>query len=131
MPKPRTGQAPPMLDRVEFGKRFRIAFYDPAFHSEQEAIARLEEIAWNNYKDDHKAPLTVKAGAGFADPDYDLSVEWLDDGGPIECTYRSLARRSRVPKPLSVHYREPETHRERPWHGPVRTSHHDSDHRSA
>ena len=77
-PKPRTGQAPPMLDRQEFGKRFRIAFYDPAFQPEEAAIARLEEIAWNNYQDDHKAPVTVKAGRGFADPDYDLSVEWLE-----------------------------------------------------
>src|SRR3954469_24969792 len=66
MPKPRTGQAPPMLAREEFGKRFRIAFYDPAFQTEEAAIARLEEIAWKNYQDDHKAPRTVKAGPGFA-----------------------------------------------------------------
>src|SRR5690348_603634 len=77
-PKPRTGQAPPMLGREEFGKRFRIAFYDPSFQPEHDAIARLEEIAWKNYQDDHKAPITVKAGPGFADPDYDLSVEWLE-----------------------------------------------------
>ena len=78
MPKPRTGQAPPMLDREAFGKRFRIAFYDPAFQPEEAAIARLEQIAWKNYQDDHKAPRTVKAGPGFADPDYDLSIEWLE-----------------------------------------------------
>ena len=65
MPKPRTGQAPPMLGREEFGKRFRISFYDPSFQAEQEAIARLEEIAWKNYKDDHKWPRTAKAGRGF------------------------------------------------------------------
>ena len=76
-PKPRKGQAPkwPMA-REEFGKRFRQSFYDPAFEAESDAIARLEAIAWDAYKDDRKAPRTEKAGRGFADPDYDLSVEW-------------------------------------------------------
>jgi multimeric flavodoxin WrbA len=83
-PKPRTGQAPPMLGREEFGKRFRIAFYDPSFQPEQAAIARLEEIAWRNYDEDHKAPVTVKAGSGFADPGYDLSVEWLETHRRLE-----------------------------------------------
>jgi len=66
------------MPREEFARRFRRNFYDPAFEKEGEAIARLEEIAWNNYKDDHKAPRTAKAGAGFHDPDYDLSVEWRE-----------------------------------------------------
>ena len=76
-PAPRKGQAPEFpMSREEFGERFRRNFYDPAFEKESEAIARLEEIAWNNYKDDHKAPRTHKAGPGFANPDYDLSDEW-------------------------------------------------------
>ena len=74
----RKGQAPPELSREEFGKRFRQSFYDPAFQPEQEAIARLEAIAWDAYDKDRKAPRTVKAGKEFADPDYDLSVEWLE-----------------------------------------------------
>jgi multimeric flavodoxin WrbA len=78
MPKPRTGQAPPPLDRQEFGKRFRQSFYDPAFQPEHDAIARLEAIAWDGYDKDRKAPRTAKAGKEFADPDYDLSVEWLE-----------------------------------------------------
>jgi multimeric flavodoxin WrbA len=72
----RKGQAPDWLPREEFRKRFLESFYDPNFEEEQEAIARLEEIAWNNYKDERKSPRTVKAGPGFADPDFDLSVEW-------------------------------------------------------
>ena len=78
MPKPRKGQAPPMLGREDFGTRFRLSFYDPSFRKEEGAIARLEEIAWKNYKDDHKAPITRKAGRGFANPDYDLSVQWRE-----------------------------------------------------
>jgi multimeric flavodoxin WrbA len=78
MTKPRKGQAPDQLDRAEFGHRYRLNFYDPAFNAERDAVARLEEIAWKNYADSHKAPRTVKAGSDFEDPDYDLSQEWLE-----------------------------------------------------
>jgi multimeric flavodoxin WrbA len=74
----RKGQAPPKLTRVEFNKRFRHNYVDPAFDPERESIARLEEIAWNNYIGSRKAPITRKAGPGFANPDYDLSVEWAE-----------------------------------------------------
>ena len=76
MKKPRKGQVKWPMAREEFGKRFRQSFYDPAFAAESEAIARLEAIAWDAYKDDRKAPLTAPAGRGFANPDYELSVEW-------------------------------------------------------
>lgn len=76
MTKPRTGQAPPKLGRDEFHLRFVGSFKDPAFDVAQEAIAKIEEIAWDNYSHSHKAPFTAKAGPAFADPDYDLSDEW-------------------------------------------------------
>jgi multimeric flavodoxin WrbA len=76
MTKARTGQAPPQLTREQFGARFRQNFFDPAFEREKDAIARIEAIAWDAYDKDRKAPRTAKAGAGFADPDYELSVEW-------------------------------------------------------
>ena len=74
----RKGQAPDWLPREEFRKRFMESFYDPAFDKEKEAIARLEEIAWEGYKEERKAPRTVKAGPGFARPDYDLSAQWVE-----------------------------------------------------
>ncbi len=72
----RTGQAPGHLDRRTFGERFRARYADPAFEAEREAIGRLEAIAWDAYEDGRKSPRTAKAGPGFADPDYELSVEW-------------------------------------------------------
>jgi multimeric flavodoxin WrbA len=72
----RTGQAPAMLSRAQFRDRFRDRFFDPAFQAESAAIDRLEAIAWDAYQQGRKAPRTAKAGPGFADPDYDLSVEW-------------------------------------------------------
>jgi multimeric flavodoxin WrbA len=72
----RKGQAPPSLTRDAFHERFMQDFVDPAFQTEAPALARLEEIAWQAYQDGRKAPVTAKAGSGFADPDYELSVEW-------------------------------------------------------
>lgn len=73
----RTGQALTM-GRDEFGARFRQRFLDPAYDAERAALARLEQIAWEAFDEGRKAPLTVKAGPGFADPGYDLSREWRD-----------------------------------------------------
>jgi multimeric flavodoxin WrbA len=72
----RKGQAPDMLDRAAFHECFMQSYFDPAYQAEAHAIARLEEIAWQAYQQGRKAPRTAKAGPGFADPDYDLSVEW-------------------------------------------------------
>jgi len=74
----RKGQAPAKLNRDEFHLVFARDFYDPAFQTVAKELAAVEEIAWKNYVDSHKAPVTVKAGPGFADPDYDLSVEWKE-----------------------------------------------------
>ncbi len=77
MTEVRKGQAPGHLSRQEFGERYRASFHDPAFEPEKDAIARLEQIAWTAYEEGRKAPVTRKAGPGYADPDYDLSVDWL------------------------------------------------------
>jgi multimeric flavodoxin WrbA len=77
MTQVRKGQAPATLSREEFGERFRQLFFDPNFDRERDALGRVEEIAWHNYRDERKAPKTRKAGPGYADPDYDLSVDWL------------------------------------------------------
>jgi multimeric flavodoxin WrbA len=73
----RKGQAPPKLSRQAFATRFRSLFMDPAYDNEPDALARLEAVAWDAYVNGRKAPHTQKAGDEFADPDYDLSVEWL------------------------------------------------------
>ncbi|HEX6706102.1 MAG TPA: flavodoxin family protein [Albitalea sp.] len=77
-PKVRTGQAPTPVSREDFGERFRRRFFDPAFDRERDALKRIELIAWEAYEQNHKSPLRRRAGLGFADPQYELSVEWLD-----------------------------------------------------
>jgi multimeric flavodoxin WrbA len=80
----RKGQAPKTLTRDAFHERFMLSFFDPAYMAEKQAIARLEEIAWQAYQDGRKAPLTRRAGPGYADPDYQLSVEWLETKSRLE-----------------------------------------------
>ena len=92
-------QAPASLAREPFGERFRASFVDPAFRVEDAAIARLEEVAWQAYSEGRKAPFTQKAGAGYADPDYHLSTEWVATRQRIEAAQQrqaNTATRSRV-----------------------------------
>jgi multimeric flavodoxin WrbA len=77
VPNVRKGQAPKTIAREHFALRFRAPFTDPAFDRERQAIGRLEEIAWQAYSEGRKAPLTRKAGPGYADPAYELSIDWL------------------------------------------------------
>ncbi|MDQ0142310.1 flavodoxin family protein [Cupriavidus necator] len=72
----RKGQVTSPLPREVFRQRFLARFTDAAYRQEDEALERLERIAWDAYQEGRKAPLTHKAGAGYADPDYDLSDEW-------------------------------------------------------
>ncbi len=72
----RKGQALDLMPRSEFSVRFRAQFYDPAFRPHDAASDAMEAVAWDAYREGHKAPVTEKAGPEFADPGYDLSVEW-------------------------------------------------------
>ena len=95
----RKGQAPAKLGKDEFHLVFRRSFDDPRFDAVQEELARVEAIAFANYQDSHKAPITVKAGPGFADPDYDLSIEWKATHDALlaaEQKQKDPATRSRV-----------------------------------
>lgn len=99
MAEPRKGQAPAKLKREEFRRRFAASFADPAFAAVETALASVEEIAWTNYSSGNKAPLTARAGSGFADPEYKLSVEWKATRDRLlaaEARQKDPATRSRV-----------------------------------
>src|SRR4030095_17111190 len=76
-PAVRTGHHDVKLSREEFERRLRERFYDPAFEAEADAIQRIVEVAWHAYDDYRKSPRTRKAGPEFADPDFNLPIEWL------------------------------------------------------
>jgi multimeric flavodoxin WrbA len=99
MTKIRKGQAPGKLPRDEFRRRFRALFYDPTFEAADDSVRQLEAIAWDAYCQSRKAPITAKAGIEFADPDYDLSVEWRatrDTLRELAALQRNPSTRSRV-----------------------------------
>jgi multimeric flavodoxin WrbA len=69
-------QPDPLIDRPTFVARYRARCFDPAFDVAESEIDRLVDIAWQGYIEGRKTPRTTKAGPEFADPDYDLAVEW-------------------------------------------------------
>lgn len=90
-PEPRKGMPSPRLKRADFEARYRSRFNDPAFASLNEEIDRIVAVAWDAYKHERKSPVTEKAGPGFADPDYDLSVDWLAARDMIEAAKKRHA----------------------------------------
>src|SRR5687768_2430989 len=74
----RKGMPGVQLTREEFARRFRERFYDPVFEPLGDSVDRITNAAWDAYDKYRKAPRTRKAGPGYADPDYDLSVEWIE-----------------------------------------------------
>lgn len=83
-PEPRKGMPSPQLTEAEFRKRYLSAFADPAFGPLSAELEKIVAVAWDGYSNHRKAPRTEKAGQGYADPDYDLSVDWIAAKAAIE-----------------------------------------------
>src|SRR5438477_6687077 len=99
LPEVRTGQTPTNLTKEEYMKRWRQRFYDPAFEKCDLELDRIGEIAWEAYDDSRKAPRTRKAGTGFADPEHEVPIEWLEARQAIieaQNQYESAESPSRV-----------------------------------
>ena len=95
----RKGQGDVKLSREEFERRLRQRFYDPAFDAVHADIDRVVEVAWQVYDEYRKNPRTRKAGPGFADPEFELPVEWLETRDRIhqaEHEQKNPATRSRI-----------------------------------
>jgi multimeric flavodoxin WrbA len=87
-PNARTGQAEWPLSREAFDQRYRHRFYDPAFADAERSIQALLDIAWDGYMQSRKSPVVHKAGKGFADPEYEISAEWLRTRAAIHAAQR-------------------------------------------
>ena len=95
----RTGQGDVKLSRVDFAQRFKEHFYDPVFDGLQSELERIVDAAWQAYDQYHKSPRTRRAGKGFANPDAQLPVEWLNARAAIkraERAYRAARGPGRV-----------------------------------
>ena len=98
-PEPRKGMPDPTLAKDEFKARFLSQYVDPAFAGLAGELDRIAEVAWDAYDKSRKAPLTQKAGPGYADPDYDLAEDWIAAKAAIDraqADYESGDRPQRV-----------------------------------
>src|SRR5437763_13661824 len=91
------------LPREELEKRFRSRFADPAFSPLQREIDAIVEAAWDGYRNSRKAPVTHKAGTGFADPVYEISVDWPAASHAGLAAQRPPAARDETPRRLPLH----------------------------
>jgi len=82
-PNVRKGMPSVQLTQEEFAQRFRSRFYDPAFAAVDGEIQKVLEVAWDAYEKYRRSPRTRRAGAGFADPNFELPVEWLETRNAI------------------------------------------------
>jgi len=73
----RKGMPSVQISRNEFERRFRERFFDPAFDKVDAEIAAIIEVAWQAYDGYNKNPRKRAAGKGYAEPNYQLPVEWL------------------------------------------------------
>lgn len=95
----RTGQGSTKLTREQFRERWKEKFYDPAFEALTPEIDRIIDTAWEAYDKYRKSPRKQRAGNEFADPDYELPVEWLKARADIqvaETQFRDLSSRTRI-----------------------------------
>src|SRR5579872_3830702 len=95
----RKGMPSVAVHKAEFYRVIRERFYDPTFESLQPEIDKIVETAWRNYHEYHKSPRKQRAGPGFADPDFELAVEWLAARKAIaraERQQKSRSSRSRI-----------------------------------
>ena len=96
-PEPRKGMPSPKLDEAEFKRRFRAQYVDPNFDHLKSELETITHAAWDAYKQSRKAPRTRKAGPGFSDPDYDLSVDWIAARDAIAEAQREHDDKTRPP----------------------------------
>jgi multimeric flavodoxin WrbA len=94
-PTPRKGMPSPRMGEREFRRRFLGQFTDPVFDPLAGELDKIASAAWDAYENSRKAPRTRKAGSEFADPSYQLSVDWLDARAAIADAQRRHADRSR------------------------------------
>jgi multimeric flavodoxin WrbA len=98
----RKGQGDVKLTREEFERRLRERFYDPAFRNVDRQISEIIEVAWRTYDEYHKSPRTRKAGPGFADPEFELPIEWLETRERIQQAEREQKDPTRPGRVLLV-----------------------------
>lgn len=101
-PSPRKGMPSPKLEEEEFKTRYLGQFEDPAFRGLDSELSKIAEVAWQAYAESRKSPITRKAGEGFTDPDYEVSVDWLAARDAIQAAQARHDAPSKKPQILLI-----------------------------
>src|SRR3569833_3402089 len=99
MTKPRIGQALDMMSREEFRLRLRHNYFGPSYDGLSDAIAQIEEVAWDNYINEKLLLFFVFVGVVFVFLLFELSVEWLEMRKRLlaaEARQKEASTRSRI-----------------------------------
>src|SRR3954447_17206265 len=88
-PDVRKGMPSVKLPRKQFEERYRSRFADPVFKPLQAELDAIIAAAWDAYSHSRKAPVTRRGGPGFADPEYEISVDWLAAREAIRAAQRT------------------------------------------
>ena len=102
VPEPRKGMPSPRLTETEFKERFRSQFPDPNFAELQPELDKITHAAWDAYAHSRKSPHTRKAGEQFADPEYDLSEDWIAAHEAIKTAQRRHEDENLPPRVLLI-----------------------------
>ena len=119
--EPRKDSPTPRLEEHEFKQRFLDQFQDKSYDTITAELERVASAAWDAYAHQRKSPNTQKAGNGYKDPKYDLSLDWIaardaihqaedrhrDQAGPLRVLLINGSSRSEhtCPGELSKSYR--------------------------
>ena len=82
------------LSKEQYRERFYARFYDPAFDGVKAELEKVFEKAWDGYIVYRKSPRKKPAGKGFADPKFELPIEWSATRAAIE----AAEKRQKDPK---------------------------------
>jgi multimeric flavodoxin WrbA len=100
--EPRKGMPGVELTREEFTRRYMLQFVDPVFDPLRGDLGRIAGAAWDGYIGARKSPVTRKAGPGYADPDYELSVDWIEARRRLDEARRRYETPDRPPRLLLI-----------------------------
>jgi multimeric flavodoxin WrbA len=92
----------PELNRAEFEKRFLGQFQDPGFAELSLELERVTNAAWEAYSKGRKTPRTRQAGPQYANPNYDLSIDWIRAREAIHRAQREYEDPQRPPRVLLI-----------------------------
>ena len=101
-PEPREGMPSVQLNRATFTERFMLQYADPAFDPLKAELNKIAAAAWDGYDEGRKSPRTTKAGPGYADPNYDLAVDWIKARQAVDAAQERREDKSRAQRVLII-----------------------------